>query len=322
MVSQYKRADDVIGLRDPVEHHVGDQLVAGEARVSGSPSQSLQVRNFSTIHASSPAGESLSAMPSVCGLVPCNCAYAASSRWKRRHRGEIGLLLVGERRPDPSGGRGDRHVEVERRAVLGIERRDPGRDLRAPVAALRAVARVAERDAISSTNACAIRRTSQPGRARGSENAVARAARARSRGTRRRPDRRAASGSVSRGMTSRNSTIEPGQPWMRSSGSASGVLGTRVDEVDRLAVDAGAEVLELVEPRLLGAPVVLVAPVLDQLAQVGDRRSVLPARAVDLRREAGSVDSRSRRSSRVESSTRMRNRSMASGTGETIRRSR
>ena len=42
--------------------------------VSGSPSQSLQVRNFSTIHASSPAGESLSPTPTVCGFVPCSSA--------------------------------------------------------------------------------------------------------------------------------------------------------------------------------------------------------------------------------------------------------
>ena len=49
----------------------------------------------------------------------------------------------------------------------------------------------------------------------------------------------------------------------------------------------GAEVRELVEPRLLRAPVVLVAPVLDQLAQVADRDAVLPAGVVDLVGEAG-----------------------------------
>ena len=63
--------------------------------------------------------------------------------------------------------------------------------------------------------------------------------------------------------------------------------GARVDEVDRLAIDAGAEVLELVEPRLLRSPVVLVAPVLHELAQVADRRPVLPARALDLVGKAG-----------------------------------
>ena len=65
------------------------------------------------------------------------------------------------------------------------------------------------------------------------------------------------------------------------------VSRARVDEVDRLAVDAGAEVRQLVEPRLLRSPVVLVAPVLHQLAQVVDRDPVLPARALDLVGEAG-----------------------------------
>ena len=52
-------------------------LVSSWSRVktfSGWPSQSLHVRNFSTIQASSPAGESLSATPSVCGLVDCSFA--------------------------------------------------------------------------------------------------------------------------------------------------------------------------------------------------------------------------------------------------------
>ena len=40
---------------------------------SGLPSQSHQVRNFSTIQAASPTGESFSAMPIVCGLVPWIC---------------------------------------------------------------------------------------------------------------------------------------------------------------------------------------------------------------------------------------------------------
>ena len=61
----------------------------------------------------------------------------------------------------------------------------------------------------------------------------------------------------------------------------------RVDEMDRLAVDARAEVLKLVEPRLVRSPVVLVAPVLHQLAQIVDRTTVLPARAHDLVREPG-----------------------------------
>ena len=39
--------------------------------LSTSPPQSLHVRNFSTIHAAMPAGESACAMPSDIGFVPC-----------------------------------------------------------------------------------------------------------------------------------------------------------------------------------------------------------------------------------------------------------
>ena len=60
-----------------------------------------------------------------------------------RHRREVGLLLVGERWRSLGWAR-DRHVEVQRGAVPGIERGDPGRDLRAPVATLRAVALVSQ----------------------------------------------------------------------------------------------------------------------------------------------------------------------------------
>ncbi len=65
------------------------------------------------------------------------------------------------------------------------------------------------------------------------------------------------------------------------------VRRARVHEVDRLAVDARAEVFELVESGLLRAPVVLVAPVVDQLVQVVHRDAVVPARVVDAVREAG-----------------------------------
>ena len=55
-----------------------------------------------------------------------------------------------------------------------------------------------------------------------------------------------------------------------------------MDEVDRLAIDRGAEVRELVQPRLLRSPVERVAPVLHQLAHVVHWDPVLPAGAVDL----------------------------------------
>ena len=80
---------------------------------------------------------------------------------------------------------------------------------------------------------------------------------------------------------------EPGQPWTSSSGKRVLVRRARVDEVDRLVVDGGPVVLELVQPRLLRAPVVRLAPVVDELGQVVERDPVLPARPLDLVRDTG-----------------------------------
>ena len=60
-----------------------------------------------------------------------------------------------------------------------------------------------------------------------------------------------------------------------------------VHEVQGLSVDHGAAVEQAVQGYLLPAPVVRGAPVLHELAHVGDRRAVLPARARDLVGEAG-----------------------------------
>ena len=79
ILSQYSRADEVMVW--VTQYSI--TLVISWSRVkqfSGSPSQSLHARNFSTIQASSPAGESLRPTPRVWGLVPCSCAYPASSR--------------------------------------------------------------------------------------------------------------------------------------------------------------------------------------------------------------------------------------------------
>ncbi len=88
-------------------------------------------------------------------------------------------------------------------------------------------------------------------------------------------------------MTSTNSVKAPGQPCTRSTGNASACAARAVNEVDRLPVDSGAEVRQIVEPRFLRAPVIIVAPVRDELAQVVDRDPVLPAGFVDLVGETG-----------------------------------
>ena len=51
-------------------------------------------------------------------------------------------------------------------------------------------------------------------------------------------------------MTLWNSTTEPGQPWVITSGSGVLVGRAHVDEVDVEAVDLGEELVEAVERRL------------------------------------------------------------------------
>ena len=75
-------------------------LVSSWSRVkafSGSPSQSLHARNFSTIQASRPAGESLSADAERLRLRSLLERVRRLLALELLERGEIGLFLVGER---------------------------------------------------------------------------------------------------------------------------------------------------------------------------------------------------------------------------------
>ena len=56
-------------------------------------------------------------------------------------------------------------------------------------------------------------------------------------------------------------------------------------EMDLDAVDRRLELVELVQPPLLGAPVVLVAPVGDKLTEVGQVGAVVPVGAAELVRK-------------------------------------
>ena len=60
-----------------------------------------------------------------------------------------------------------------------------------------------------------------------------------------------------------------------------------MDEVHPRAVDLGDEVVEGVEHRLGAPPVVLVAPVLDELGEVAALGAVVPPGVGQLLREAG-----------------------------------
>ena len=89
-------------------------------------------------------------------------------------------------------------------------------------------------------------------------------------------------------MMFRNSTTEPGQPWVRISGSASG-SGERTCRKctfcpSMSVVNCGI----LVQPRLVRrASRTSVAPVVGQLLQVVQRHPGLPAGAGQLARPAG-----------------------------------
>ena len=77
-------------------------------------------------------------------------------------------------------------------------------------------------------------------------------------------------------MTLPNSTIEPGQPCVMTSGSASVAGGADVQEVDVEAVDLGAELREAVQPGLARPPVVVLQPVPAQFAGVVQRYPLGP----------------------------------------------
>ena len=69
-------------------------------------------------------------------------------------------------------------------------------------------------------------------------------------------------------MMSKNSRIEPGQPWVTISGQRVRLGGADVEEVDVLAVDLGRELRMGVDPRLGRPPVVAIPPVVVERADV------------------------------------------------------
>ena len=139
--------------------------------------------------------------------------------------------------------------------MVGVERADPRRDLCTPVATLRAV--FAGSRAAHQLDERARDPRTDPSPACGS------APRSRSPGVRaRRRGKRRRFAAVRLGVRQPRDHLEElddrtGPTVREEQRQRVRVRRAGVDEVDRLAVDAGAEVLELVEPRLLRAPVVL-----------------------------------------------------------------
>jgi len=61
----YMRIGRTDRAREPVDHDIGEGISSFEKHRSMSPAQSLHERSFSTIHAASPAGESVSPTAAV-----------------------------------------------------------------------------------------------------------------------------------------------------------------------------------------------------------------------------------------------------------------
>ena len=65
-------------------------------------------------------------------------------------------------------------------------------------------------------------------------------------------------------------------------GQRLGLLRARVDEMNAQAVDVRLELVEAIELALLSTPVELVLPVVAELLQIAELRSIVPAGAFEL----------------------------------------
>jgi hypothetical protein len=63
---------------EPVHRDIGEHLIEVDRVLGQRPPGSVHSWNFSTIHASCPTGESVSAYAMVWGFVPCRIAYDES----------------------------------------------------------------------------------------------------------------------------------------------------------------------------------------------------------------------------------------------------
>ena len=84
------------GLRDPVEHHVGDQLIAGEdgLRIAVAVTPRAELLHDPR---EQPGGRVVERDAQRLRLGPLHLRVAGLVALEARHRGEVGLLLVGER---------------------------------------------------------------------------------------------------------------------------------------------------------------------------------------------------------------------------------
>ena len=222
------RADEAGGLRHPVEGDVGQQLVLGEHRlgiaVAVAPGAELlddpRRQRHRRVVERDADGLRLGALDLlVAGLFGSERSGGSSAA---RSRPPISPASGSA----PAGAGAGAHVQVQAGDVRRVAGRHLRPDDRAPVAALHAVA--ARSRAAPSAPLRAGRSAPGPSRARAAPpRSRTRESTASRRRRRRRRRRRAPTGSVSGPMIFVNSAIEPGQPWVTSSGRAPGCRDRR-----------------------------------------------------------------------------------------------
>ena len=138
-VQPHRRRD---GAGHPVDRHVREQLVAGERPlgVAVAVAPRAELLQDPREQPGRRVGERGADGLGLRSLLERVARFLGPEVCERREIGPLGLVELHR-----LGGRlREGHVHVDRRAVLRIPRADTRRDLRAPIAALRDVARVAE----------------------------------------------------------------------------------------------------------------------------------------------------------------------------------
>ncbi len=229
----------------------------------------------SSFQASCPAGESESPTATVCGRLELIAVVAADGLeplhvLERRVVLRLELLELGR----VSGREREQLQHVEAEEPLGVQQPELARDHRAAVAAVRAVALVAEsahefvirtRDSRHRPAALDDRRAEREAGHRGHDD------RERVLGTTAVGDR------VDERIDHVEEVDERARVGVQQEQRGGALLLRRcVDEVDGLAVDLGEVVRELVHPRLLGAPVEVTLPLLDRGGEPGVGNAEVP----------------------------------------------
>ena len=280
----------VDGARHPVEHDVGQEHVLGEApldvaaAVAPGPKLFHDPGRQADRRVREPVGEGLGPRalnPLVARLLalPVEQGLEIRSVLLRRVRG--GRQVA----PEPEEG----HVDADQAARAG--QAEPGRHEGAPVAALGGEAPVAEHVRHEPGEELGDLGDAQARLVRSEGVAVA--------GQRGRHDREGVGGIPAVPARVREEGDQPVELPHRPRPPVGDEQGQGVrpdprgaDEVQVQVAHRYRELRELVEPGLLGAPVISVAPVGDELLHVGEARAVAPALAGNLVRPAHALEAR------------------------------